>query len=164
MRSSQVEEAQVRMDAGGIHVEARAKAGFRVKTAVVPERLELSERAFTLHATLPNGLSLEHDSFLTGVVAASLDGLFGVAERAANRVEGVTLKGRVLTYVRPLQDSALMRAVGQAVDLEAGKEVGVALEEGWLVLDLARALPPGTTVRLPRLEHLLRLLGVDGGR
>jgi hypothetical protein len=40
----------------------------------------------------------------------------------------------------------------------------VGLEQGWLRLDLAKALPPGTPLRLPRLEELLRLLGVDGGR
>ncbi|HET9450457.1 MAG TPA: hypothetical protein VFO83_06225 [Aggregicoccus sp.] len=164
LRSPQVEEAQVRVDGEGIHVEARAKAGLRVRTTVVPRRLELSERAFTVHATLPGGLSLEHDSFLAGVVATSLDGLFGVAERAANRVEGVSLKGRQLTYVRPLQDSALLRAVAQRVDLKEGKEVGVGMEPGWLRLDLTQALPPGTQLRLPRLEELLRLLGADGGR
>ena len=164
VRSPHVEEAHVRVDGEGIHVEARAKAGVRVKTTVVPRRLELSERAFTVHATLPGGLSLEHDSFLAGVVASSLDGLFGVAERAANRVEGVSLKGKQLTYVRPLQDSALLRAVAQRVDLEEGKEVGVGMEPGWLRLDLSQALPPGTPLRLPRLEELMRLLGVDGGR
>jgi hypothetical protein len=165
LRWAPVEEAQVRVDCEGIHLEARAKAGgLRVKTTVVPHRLELSERAFTVHATLPSGLSLEHDSFFVGVVASSLDGLFGVAERAANRVEGVTLKGESLTYVRPLQDSGLLRAVGESVDLKAGKEVGVGLEQGWLRLDLAKALPPGAPLRLPRLEELLRLLGVDGGR
>ena len=164
LRKAPVEEAQVRMDAEGIHVEARAKAGFRVKTTVVPHRLELDARAFTLHATLPAGVSFEHDSFLAGVVAASLDGLFGVAERAANRVPGVTLKGRQLTYVRDLQESSLMRAVGQGVDLTVAREVGVALEAGWLRLDLAKAVPPGTELRLPRLEQLLRVFGVDGGR
>ncbi len=40
----------------------------------------------------------------------------------------------------------------------------MAQEEGWLRLDLAQALPPGTSLRLLGLEQLLRLLGVDGGR